>query len=103
MEFLLTAERFPRQRALELGLVNEIVPADELLDAALHDGRGASPPTRRSRCRPPRRACCAASPLPLDEAYKIEQEISSMVFQSEDAKEGPKAFAEKRKPNWQGR
>jgi len=41
--------------------------------------------------------------LPLDDAYKLEQEISSTVFQSEDAKEGPKAFAEKRKPNWQGR
>jgi enoyl-CoA hydratase len=36
-------------------------------------------------------------------AYKLESEISSMVFQTEDAKEGPKAFAEKRPPKWQGR
>jgi len=33
----------------------------------------------------------------------IEQELASKVFQSEDAKEGPKAFAEKRRPNWKNR
>ena len=41
--------------------------------------------------------------LDMDEAYKLEAEISSKVFQTEDAKEGPKAFAEKRPPVWQGR
>ena len=41
--------------------------------------------------------------LELEEAYKLEQEISSGVFQTEDAKEGPKAFAEKRPPVWQGK
>ena len=39
----------------------------------------------------------------MREAYKIESEISGEVFSSEDAKEGPKAFAEKRAPNWQNR
>jgi enoyl-CoA hydratase len=39
----------------------------------------------------------------LREAYKIESEISGIVFQSDDAKEGPKAFAEKRAPNWTNR
>jgi enoyl-CoA hydratase len=41
--------------------------------------------------------------LDMEEAYKLEQQISSTIFQSEDAKEGPKAFAEKRPPVWQGR
>ena len=41
--------------------------------------------------------------LDLDEAYKLESKIASEVFQTEDAKEGPKAFAEKRTPNWQAR
>jgi enoyl-CoA hydratase len=39
----------------------------------------------------------------MEEAYEIESEISNQVFSSEDAKEGPKAFAEKRTPNWQNR
>ena len=41
--------------------------------------------------------------LPLGEAYRNESAISSYVFQTEDAKEGPLAFAEKRPPRWQGR
>src|SRR5205807_2617181 len=41
--------------------------------------------------------------LDLEEAYKLEQEISSKVFQTEDAKEGPRAFAEKRAPTWQAK
>jgi enoyl-CoA hydratase len=39
----------------------------------------------------------------MRDAYKIEQELSQTVFASEDAKEGPKAFAEKRKANWKNR
>ncbi len=39
----------------------------------------------------------------MKEAFQIESEISGEVFSSEDAKEGPKAFAEKRAPNWQNR
>ena len=102
MEFLLTAEAFPAERALELGLLNEIVEEDELLDRA-RDWAAASPPTLRSPCRPPRRACCAAWPPTCEEAYRIECELGQGVFASEDAKEGPKAFAEKRPPVWQGK
>jgi enoyl-CoA hydratase len=39
----------------------------------------------------------------MKEAYRIESELSGEVFSSEDAKEGPKAFAEKRAPNWKNR
>jgi enoyl-CoA hydratase len=39
----------------------------------------------------------------MREAYRIESEIAGEVFSSEDAKEGPKAFAEKRPPVWKGR
>jgi enoyl-CoA hydratase len=40
---------------------------------------------------------------PLEEGYKIENEIAREVFSSDDAKEGPRAFREKRKPNFSGR
>jgi enoyl-CoA hydratase len=39
----------------------------------------------------------------LRDAYKIEQELSQVVFASADAKEGPRAFAEKRAPQWQNK
>jgi enoyl-CoA hydratase len=102
MEFLLTAEALPAQRALDVGLLNEIVPEDGLLERAEWWARRitANAPlavqaTKESVLR------CLAQNLP--EAYKTESEISSTIFQSEDAKEGPKAFAEKRAPVWQGR
>lgn len=102
MEFLLTAEAFPASRALELGLLNEIVPGEDLADRALHWARRitvnaplAVQATKESVLRG----------LAVDqrEAYAIESELAGKVFSSEDAKEGPKAFAEKRDPVWTGR
>jgi enoyl-CoA hydratase len=102
MEFLLTAERFPAQRALELGLLNEIVAHDQLLDRAREwayritaNAPLAVQATKESVMR--------GLALDMGEAYRVEAEISSMVFQTEDAKEGPKAFAEKRAPVWQAK
>jgi enoyl-CoA hydratase/carnithine racemase len=102
MEFLLCADLIPAQRALEMGLLNQIVPRQQLLDAAYAMARRitenaplAVQATKESVLR------CLG--LPLDEAFQLESEISSTVFQSEDAKEGPRAFAEKRKPVWKGK
>ena len=102
MEFLLTADAFPAERALELGLVNEIVDPDELMDRAFH---WASRITKNAplAVQATKESVIRGMATTLDEAYVIEQEISSEVFKTEDAKEGPKAFAEKRTPNWQGR
>ena len=102
MEFLRTAERVPAQRALELGLLNEIVPEDELMDKALEwaaritvNAPLAVQATKESVMR--------GLALDLDEAFKLESKIAGEIFQTEDAKEGPKAFAEKREPKWRGR
>jgi enoyl-CoA hydratase len=102
MEFLLTAEAFPASRALELGLLNDIVGEGELQERALWwaaritaNAPMAVQATKESVLRG----------LAVDqrEAYKIESELAGRVFSSEDAKEGPKAFAEKRDPVWKGR
>jgi enoyl-CoA hydratase/carnithine racemase len=102
MEFLLTAEALPAERALELGLLNEIVEEDDLMDAARSwaarinaNGPLAVRKTKESVLR--------GLATDMREAYKIESELSNEVFGSEDAKEGPKAFAEKRPPVWQNR
>jgi enoyl-CoA hydratase len=102
MEFLLTAEALPAERALALGLLNEIVEEEVLMERALEwahritaNGPLAVQATKESVLR--------GLALPLAEAYALEAEIARRVFQSEDAKEGPRAFAEKRKPRWRGR
>jgi enoyl-CoA hydratase len=102
MEFLLTAEAFPARRALELGLLNEIVEESELAERAVEWARRitvnaplAIQATKESVLRG------LAAP---DEktAYGIETELAGKVFSSDDAKEGPRAFAEKREPRWSG-
>ena len=102
MEFLLTAERFPAERALELGLLNEIVPEDDLLDAAVgwaHRITANAPLAVQAT----KESVMRGLALDLEAAYAVEMEIAGKVFQTEDAKEGPKAFAEKREPRWQAR
>lgn len=103
MELLLTADRIEAQRAYEMGIVNEIADRDQLLDAAFAWARRitenaplAIQATKESVMR-------GLSADTLKEAYDIEQELSAKVFQTEDAKEGPRAFAEKRAPVWKGR
>jgi enoyl-CoA hydratase len=102
MEFLLCADLIPAERAFEMGLLNQIVPRHELLDAAYAYARRitANAPLAVQKTKESVLRCLG---LQLEDAFALEAELSSFVFQSEDAKEGPKAFAEKRKPVWQGR
>ena len=102
MEFLLTAEAFPASRALELGLINEIVEPEDLLPRA---GEWA----RRILANAPLAVQATKESVirglngTLADAYGIEQELSQQIFATEDAKEGPRAFKEKREPNWQAK
>jgi enoyl-CoA hydratase len=102
MEFLLTAEAFPASRALELGLLNEVVEADQLL-ARAHDWARRILVNGPLAVRATKESVVRGMSGTLREAYKIESELSGVVFQSDDAKEGPRAFTEKRPPNWTNR
>lgn len=102
MEFLLTAEAFPASRALEVGLLNEIVEPVQLLDRArewAHRITANAPLAVQAT----KESVLRGLALYLEAAYKVEEELSGVVFSSEDAKEGPRAFAEKRPPQWTGR
>ncbi len=102
MEFLLTADVFPATRALELGLVNEIVEPERLMDRAL-EWAGRITKNAPLAVQATKESVLRGLAGSLDEAYAVEQDVSKRIFATEDAKEGPKAFAEKRQPRWQGR
>lgn len=102
MELLLCADRISAEQALSIGLVNAVVPAGELRAAAeryAHRITANSPLAVRKT----KESVLRGLATDMKQAYRIESEIAKEVFSSEDAKEGPAAFAEKRPPRWTGR
>ena len=102
MGHLLTGRHMSAARAYELGLVNEVVPADEL-DAAVQrwvdDILACAPLAVRAT----KQCALAGLDRPLPEAATATYEWELRRRASADAKEGPRAFAEKRDPAWSGR
>jgi enoyl-CoA hydratase len=101
-ELLLTARPIDAARAEAIGLVNRIVPADELLPAALAtaDAIAGNAPIA---VRETRRGVRELLALSLDDAYRRQEEIGAPLRKTEDAAEATRAFAEKRRPLWKGR
>ena len=102
LELVFTAAPITAQRAYDIGFLNKVVPAEDLMEEAMSMAQQI------------------AENAPLAVQYFKElayrglnmstQDISSLTYHmydqlltTEDSKEGPRAFAEKRKPNWQGR
>lgn len=102
MELLLCADRVPADRVYEMGLLNEVTDADQLLDRA-EDYAHRITANGPFAIRKTKESVLRGLATDMGEAYKIESAISAEVFSSDDAKEGPAAFAEKRPPVWQNR
>ncbi len=100
-DLLLTARPIAAPRAAAIGLVNEVVPAADLLDRAFAaaDAIAANAPLA---VRETRRGVRELLHLPLDEAYRRQEEIGAPLRKSDDAREAARAFAENRKPVWKG-
>ncbi|WP_326949141.1 enoyl-CoA hydratase-related protein [Amycolatopsis sp. NBC_01307] len=98
MEILLTGDPLTAQRAREVGLVNDVVPLDELRSRtqALAERIAANAPLSV-------RAAKQTAYLQRDDVYDRAEEIWAPVYRSRDAQEGPAAFREKRTPVWEGR
>jgi enoyl-CoA hydratase len=102
MEILLTGNRIEAEKAWRLGLINYVVPAAHVMTKAeeLATTIAANGPLAVRKIK---EAVLRCSGRPLDEGFKIENEIAREVFSSQDAREGPRAFMEKRKPTYTGR
>lgn len=102
MEVILTGEPFSAAEALRCGFVNHVTTPDRLLDTALkiaHQINENGPVAVAAA----KRAIIETSGMTLDEAFLVENRAWDLVASSEDAKEGPLAFVEKRRPVYTGR
>jgi enoyl-CoA hydratase len=102
MEILLLGDLVSAEEACRMGLINEVVEPEELLPRAqaiaarlVENGPFA--------LRKIKEAVLRTSGVPLKEAFEIENQIAGEVMASADAREGPRAFIEKRPPKWLGR
>jgi enoyl-CoA hydratase len=101
-DLLLTGRHLSAAEAREIGLIGYVVPDGDALQRALQIAEvvAANGPVAVQGVL---RALRETEGLPEDEAMRVESRIGMTVFMSADAKEGPRAFAEKRAPSFLGR
>ncbi len=100
MELMLTGDLVTAEEALGLGFLNHVTEDPMAKAMEIAHKIAANGPLAVRAIRRSARACLG---LPEREALKLESEISGPVFLTEDAREGPRAFMEKRKPQYHGR
>jgi enoyl-CoA hydratase len=100
-EMILTGARWDARKALEFGLVSEVVPSAELLRAA-RTMAGRVMALGPLAIRLAKQALNASANMPLQSGLVFESMIQAVAFESRDKLEGTSAFLEKRKPNFSG-
>jgi E-phenylitaconyl-CoA hydratase len=101
-DLMLTARPIAAERARAIGLVNDVVPGERLLETALAaaDAIAGNAPLAVRATRDGVRELLA---MPLDAAYRRQEELGRPLRRTEDACEAQRAFVEKRRPVWRGR
>jgi enoyl-CoA hydratase len=102
LELALTGEPIDAARALQIGLVNRVVPGDQLMAEAMalaeRIAKNAPLAVRLSK-----QVMKQAAELTEDEGWVVNDAVFGEIGRSADAMEGAIAFAEKREPNWTGK
>jgi methylglutaconyl-CoA hydratase len=99
MRLFLTGERFDARKAQGYGLLHQVVPAAELeraVDAEVHAIAQGGP----NAVREAKQLIRTVERLPEDEAFAFAEKKIAELFASDEAREGMRAFAEKRPPSW---
>lgn len=101
LEMMLAGKEIDAASAFKLGLLNRVVEASELLDEAkaLAQSIAALAPLAVRACL---KAVTQGMKLPFEEGLKLESQLFASLFETEDAREGTRAFLEKRKPVFKG-
>ena len=101
MKIMLTGEPVSAEEALAMGFVNEVVAPDQVLgraeELAERIARNGPLATRKIK-----ECVLRTSGLTIEEAFAVEDEVSAEVIFSDDAREGPRAFRERREPRFTG-
>jgi enoyl-CoA hydratase/carnithine racemase len=101
LDMILTGRTVDAREALAIGLVEEVVPATELLSRAVAfaEQMAANAPVA---LRAAKAAVHRGAEMSLEEGIRLEQDLAAFLYTTDDAKEGPRAFLEKRPPVWVG-
>ena len=95
-------ESFTAEEAYRIGLINKVVPQSELMNE-VERWVGILLERGPLALRAAKQAILQGLSLPLDDGMKLEQQLFAGLLRTEDAREGPLAFAQKRKPDFKGK
>lgn len=102
MYFLLTGERMNAEDAVRAGLINKVVPLPELMAEAERIARRICENAPLA-VRAIKELAVRGQYLPIEYGLRLEQAVQQVLSATEDAREGPRAFSEKRNPSYSGR
>ncbi len=102
MELILTGDLIDAQQAIEIGLVNYVLPVDRVMEKAmeiaLRIARNGPLAVQKSK-----EIALHTRGMPIEDAYEMEWQAATEILATDDVKEGVQAFREKREPNFKSR